>query len=275
MARWNINRAFEYIELLKMSYLDVWRHLKEKLDLENDELRIWKDVADRLYIPYDEGTGLYEEFEGYFNLEDIVITEFNENNNPIIAWELERRASETTLVKQADVILLQYLLSSFFNQKSKKLNFSYYEPRTTHRSSLSPSIHAIVSNEIGDHNKAYQYFLKAARIDLDDTGSNTIEGIHAASLGGTWQAAINGFAGMRIRDGKVAFNPQLPDKWQKMEFKVQWHGETMNISVTNNEVQVALQTTDENRTIDVIIGREAISVKGDQIHRILIPRFNN
>ena len=274
MARWNINRAFEYIDQLKMSYLDVWRHLKDKLGLENDELRTWKDVADRLYIPYDERTGLYEEFEGYFNLEDIVITEFTENNIPVIPWELARRASETTLVKQADVILLQYILDSHFNQKSKKLNFNYYESRTTHSSSLSPSIHAIVSTEIGDCHKAYQYFLKAARIDLDDTSRNTVEGIHAASLGGTWQAAINGFAGMRIRDGKLAFNPQLPEKWQKMEFKVKWRGETMNISVTNDELQVALQSADDNRAIDIIIGRQVISVKGDQIHRISFNSFN-
>jgi len=270
MARWNINRAFEYIEQLKTSYPDVWKHLKEKLSLKNDELRMWKDVADRLYIPYDERTGLYEEFEGYFNLEDIVITKFDENNIPLIPWELERRAYETTLVKQADVILLQYLLSSQFNQKSKKLNFNYYEPRTTHRSSLSPSIHAIASTEIGDSNKAYQYFLNAARFDLDDTGRNTVEGIHAASLGGTWQAAINGFAGMRIRDTKLTFNPWLPEKWQKVEFNVKWCGETVNVSVTNDVVQVVLQSDDEKRAIDVIVGQKTTSVKGGKIYMISV-----
>jgi len=270
MARWNINRAFEYIEKLKTSYPDVWKHLKEKISLENDELRTWKEVADRMYIPYDERAGLYEEFEGYFNLEDMVITKFGENNMPFIPRELERRAYETTLVKQGDVVLLQYLLSYKFNQKSRKLNFDYYEPRTTHKSSLSPSIYAIASAEMGNYSKAHQYFLSAARLDLDDTRGNAFEGIHAASLGGTWQAAINGFAGMRIRDGKLAFNPRLPEKWQKMEFKVKWRGETVNVLVTNDVVQVALQTDDEKRAIDVVVGQKTTSVKGGKIYRISV-----
>jgi kojibiose phosphorylase len=265
MARWNLNRALEYIEKMKKSYPNDWGNLKRKINLEEGELGKWKDVIDRIFIPYDEQTGLYEEFECYFNLED---PKFPENNIHLIPMELERRAKETTIVKQADVILLQYLLSSHFSQKSKKLNFNYYEPRTTHRSSLSPSTHAIISAELGYHDKSYQYFMKSARIDLDDLGKNTTEGIHAAALGGTWQAVINGFAGMRIRDGKLAFNPHLPEKWQKMEFKIKWRGETVDISITLDIVQVALETKDEKRVIDVIIGQKPISIKGGQIHRI-------
>ncbi|MFX0196274.1 MAG: glycoside hydrolase family 65 protein [Candidatus Hodarchaeota archaeon] len=270
MARWNINRAFEYIELLKTSYPEVWQHLKEKIWLKNEELRTWKDVADRLYIPFNAKTGLYEEFEDYFNLDDIVITKFDKKNMPLIPWELEQRAHETTLVKQADVILLQYLLNDQFDQNSKKINFDYYESRTTHRSSLSPSIHAILSAEIGDYSKAYQYFLGAARIDLDDFGGNTFQGIHAASLGGVWQVAINGFAGMSIRDGKLSLDPRLPEKWQKMEFKVKWHGDTMNILVTNDMVQVVLQTDIEKRTVDVIVRQKTMSIKGCKTQRISV-----
>ncbi|OLS24720.1 MAG: Kojibiose phosphorylase [Candidatus Heimdallarchaeota archaeon LC_3] len=270
MARWNINKAFEYIEKMKTFYPDDWNHLKNKISLENEELRTWKDVVQRLYIPYDEQTGLYEEFEGYFNLEDPILRENNLHSVPI---ELERKASETTLVKQADVILLQYLLNSHFTQKSKKLNFEYYEPRTTHSSSLSPSIHAILSNEIGDYSKSYKYFMKAARIDLDDSKKNTIEGIHAASLGGTWQAAINGFAGMRILDGKLAFNPHLPEKWKKMDFKIKWRGETLNISVTKELIEVSLQTNSKERFIDIVIGQKTMSIKGGQIY--MIHDFNS
>lgn len=133
-----------------------------------------------------------------------------------------------------------------------------------------PSIYVIASAEMGNYSKAHRYFLNVARLDLDDTRGNTFEGIHAASLGGTWQAAINGFAGMRIRDGKLAFNPRLPEKWQKMEFKVKWRGETVNVSVTNDVVQVALQTDDEKRGIDVIVGQKTTSVKGGKIYRISI-----
>ena len=238
MARWNINKALEYAEKLKTSYPSVWKRLKEKIAIEDGELKEWKKVEDKIYIPYDESTGLYEEFEGYFKLEDVVITEFDEQNMPIIPVELWERLNETTLIKQADVVMLQYLLSDEFDYQTKKRNYDYYEPRTTHNSSLSQSMYAIMGVEIGDYDRAYRNFLRAARVDLDDNKGNTASGIHSASLGGTWQTAINGFAGMRIRRGKLTFDPHLPEKWEKMEFKVNWRGKILNVRLTKKKVEV-------------------------------------
>jgi kojibiose phosphorylase len=246
MAQWNIYKALEYISEVKKSFPDDWKTLKTKIDLNDEELSSWKDVADKIYIPFDERTGLYEEFEGFFDLEDVVVNQVDGDNRDLLLRELERRVKVTTLVKQADVVLLQYLLRSKFTLNSKKLNFQYYEPRTSHRSSLSPSIHAIMGSEIDDLTRSYRYFMKSARIDLENSARNTGEGIHAAALGGTWQAAINGFAGMRILDGELAFHPHLPDKWQKMEFKIKWRGETLGLSVMKDSVQIAKINLHEN-----------------------------
>ncbi len=238
MARRNLKKALECVKKLKTSYPDVWSRLKQKIALEDSELKEWKKVADNIYVPYDESTGVYEEFEGYFKLEDIMIGEPHKQNAYVVPIELLERINEATLVKQADVILLQFLLSDEFDKRTKKANYDYYEPRTTHDSSLSRSIYAIIGAEIGDHEKAYQNFLKAVRVDLDDNRGDTRLGIHAGCMGATWQAAIMGFAGMKIHKGKLTFNPRLPQKWKKMEFKVNWHRKTINVTVTKEKVQV-------------------------------------
>lgn len=269
MAKWNLYKALEYIEMLKKLQPEVWKQLKEKIALGDDEPAEWKKIADNIYIPYNEKSGLYEEFEGYFKLEDAVIAEFDENDMPVIPKELRKRVNETTIIKQADVILLQYLLGDQFDPKVKKLNFDYCNIRTAHASSLSSSIYAILSAEVRNLDEAYKYFLIAARVDLDDNRGNADVGIHAGSMGGTWQAAIAGFAGMRIHKGKLAFNPRLPKKWSKMEFRVKRRGDILNVVVSKDAIELALQTRDYSKAVvDVIVGREPVSIVSGKVYRI-------
>jgi kojibiose phosphorylase len=234
MARWNLRKALKYAGKIRAGHSDVWETLKEKIGLEEAELEEWREVADRLYIPRDVERGLDEEFEGYFGLEDRKVTEFDEHGMPVLSEEVEDRVGETQLIKQADVVMLHYLLGEEFDPEARRINFGYYEPRTTHRSSLSPSIYAIMGMEVGHYERAYTHFLHSARVDLDDNQGNTDQGIHAASMGGTWQAAVNGFAGMRIREGKLSFDPWLPEGWERMAFRINWQGDTLEIVITSD-----------------------------------------
>jgi len=135
------------------------------------------------------------------------------------------------------VVMLQYLLSDEFDADSKRRDFIYYEARTTHKSSLSPSIYAIMGLEVGEAGRAYRNFMRTALVDLDDNQGNTDQGIHAAAMGGTWQAAVNGFAGMRLRRGRLCFDPRLPEHWRGMAFKINWRGMTVRVSVTRDDVE--------------------------------------
>src|SRR5690606_29707229 len=112
------------------------------------------------------------------------------------------------------VVLLQYLLGDQFTLEEKKANYDYYEPKTTHDSSLSPSIYSIMAAEIGYHDHAYNYFMQTSRLDLDDYNKNTWQGVHTACMAGSWMCIVNGFAGMRAYDGILRFKPTLPEKWQ-------------------------------------------------------------
>ena len=137
----------------------------------------------------------------------------------------------TQLLKQPDVVMLMYLLPDEFSAEVKRANFDYYEARTLHKSSLSPSIHAIIGIEVGDTTRAVQYFERSALVDLTDNQGNTAEGMHIASAGGTWQILVNGFGGLRILGGRLSFDPWLPDDWQGIRFRLRWRGRPIQVSV--------------------------------------------
>jgi alpha,alpha-trehalose phosphorylase len=55
------------------------------------------------------------------------------------------------VIKQTDTVMAMFLLNDQFTltSESKKRKFDYYEPLTTHDSSLCVCIESIVANEIG------------------------------------------------------------------------------------------------------------------------------
>jgi kojibiose phosphorylase len=96
--------------------------------------------------------------------------------------------------------MLQYLQREDFSEEQVRVNYDFYTPRTDHTfgSSLGPSIQAIMACDVGRPDDAYEHFIRAARADLRDVRGNAGDGIHGASAGGTWQAIVFGFAGLRV-----------------------------------------------------------------------------
>jgi Trehalose and maltose hydrolases (possible phosphorylases) len=141
------------------------------------------------------------------------------------------------LVKQADVLLLLYLFSDKFSTDGKRINFDYYEKRTMHKSSLSIPSYAILANELGRTEKAYKYFVQAVNTDLNNIYGNTDMGIHVAALGGAWQIAINGFAGVKLKDGLLSVAPTLPEHWRSMGFQLWFKGSLIEFSILDDELE--------------------------------------
>jgi alpha,alpha-trehalose phosphorylase len=133
--------------------------------------------------------------------------------------------------KQADLVLGEFLLHDQFDRAQKQRDFNYYEPITTHDSSLSGAIFGIMAAELGDTEKAYRYFADTATMDLENKHGNTRAGIHAANMAGTWQGIIFGFAGMRAKRG-LSFNPTIPVQWHSYAFKIRYRGRLIGVRVT-------------------------------------------
>ncbi len=138
------------------------------------------------------------------------------------------------------MVLANFLFGDRFSLEDKKRDYDYYEPITTHDSSLSPCTYSVMASEIGYHDKAYQFFIQTARGDLDDHHGNTSHGVHIAAMAGTWMAVVNGFAGMRTYNGKLQFAPYVPGDWQSYTFRVYFKSQLVLVDVSKPEVKYTL-----------------------------------
>lgn len=127
-----------------------------------------------------------------------------------------------------------------FDTEIIRRNFRFYEPRTLHESSLSPYVHSILASRIGDIEKAYDLFLHATRLDLDDYNNEIDQGLHITSMAGSWLAIVRGFAGMQITDNTLCFHPIIPEKWNSYTFQINFRGCTLQIKVEKAEIKIIL-----------------------------------
>ena len=256
MAQWHLEKAAEIFARLDAEDGDGHDSLKDRLALSADEVARWSDVAAKIYIPADPSRNLVEQFEGYFDLEDLAITEWDENHMPLYPEGHDHFSLNGTMIlKQPDVIMLMYMLPDEFSDEAKKANFEFYEKRTMHKSSLSPAIHAIMGIEVGDHSMAHRYFERSAFVDLINNQGNTADGIHIASAGGTWQSVVCGFGGFRVRHGQMTFKPWLPEQWEQISFAIKWRGKQLHVRIDQEQCHFLF---------DAPVGDEEVIVVSDQ-----------
>jgi trehalose/maltose hydrolase-like predicted phosphorylase len=239
MARWNISRGLEAIEVLRERWPNHAAALREKLALGDEELADWRDAVSRIVSGLDPATGIYEQFAGFHALQPLDLAAYADRKVPIdvvIGRELTRGSQ---VVKQADVVALIALLPDEFPGAAAKANFRYYEPRCAHGSSLSAGIHALVAARLGETETALRFLHQAAAADLE-LDPNSAGGIRIAGLGGLWQAIVLGFAGLDLRGDTLGIDPRLPPQWRSLSFRVCWRGRSVAIRIAGRTVQVTL-----------------------------------
>lgn len=244
LARWNLQIAHNFCKRALEENPKRLESLIKRLKLTPREINGWQRMAHKIHIPHNKKKQLIEQFEGYFKLRYPRITQLDENFIPVFPHSVNpRNVKETQLIKQADVIMLLYLLSTLFSPAEKKQNYYYYERRTMHKSSLSPIIHSIMGLEVGDEDKSLHYYAHSLSTDLNDIHGNTHEGIHAASAGGNWQATIMGFAGLRLSKNCIYFTPHLPEHWRGLKFAVWYQGARLRVGITKTKAEITVEKT--------------------------------
>ncbi|KDN58145.1 trehalase [Exiguobacterium sp. AB2] len=245
-AHWNIQKAIEYVELLRSEKPELFERLNEKLDLETAEER-FRHVLDLIYLPQVREDGVLPQDDTYLNKQIIDLTKYKNQENVgsmFLDYNLEQ-VNEIQVSKQADVMILMYLLEDLFTADVKRANWEYYEPKTLHDSSLSLSTHSVLASDLGDQELAYDLFRRASEIDLGPNMKTSDAGIHAASLGGIWQAVVNGFGGVRMTGGKLRISPMLPKAWTSLTFSIEWQGETLDVHATQQHVTITRRVASE------------------------------
>ena len=253
MATFNLECGLKVAGLLERRWPDCWAALKGKLVLSSEELALWKDVQQKLFTGFDKETGIFEQFSGFFALEEVDLKAFASRTAPMDVVLGPERTRRSQVIKQADVVMLLALLGDQFDRRVHEANFAYYEPRTGHGSSLSPASHAMVAARLAHVELAKRLFDETAAIDLDDTMGNAAAGVHIAALGGLWQAAVFGFAGLQIEDSGLRLDPHLPEDWRRLAFPIQWRGRLVRIEV-EREPAALWVTLERGRPVSVTVG---------------------
>ncbi|MBF2020636.1 MAG: beta-phosphoglucomutase [Hydrococcus sp. C42_A2020_068] len=230
MVQWHLEKAIAVYQWLCDRFPERAAELEIKLGLTAKLRDRWEDMAANLWIPYDPTTGLIEQYESFFNLEDIDLAHYEPRTRSMQEILGIEGANKRQVLKQPDVLMLLYLMRQLeefpYNKEILQKNWDYYAPRTdiTYGSSLGAAIHGILASDLGQSDEAYKLFLQAAMVDLEDVRGNAADGIHAASAGGVWQAVVFGFGGFKLtQEGPVA-TPHLPSHWQRLKFKIHWRG---------------------------------------------------
>jgi trehalose/maltose hydrolase-like predicted phosphorylase len=242
MARWNLRRGIEFASLLRDRWPDRWTELSQLLELEEAELRQWANVADNLFIAFDAQRGLLEEFAGFFKLDPVDLSLYADRSVPLDVILGRERTQRSQVVKQADVVALLALLPEECDARQRLLNFQYYEACCGHGSSLSRGFHALAASSLGETELAMRYFRQTADIDLSDKSESSSGGIHIAALGGLWQAAVFGFAGLTLRGEGLSLEPRLPREWRSFSFHTHWRKRLVQFQLDQDadEIRIAL-----------------------------------
>jgi alpha,alpha-trehalose phosphorylase len=232
LAQRNLRAAAEFSE----RFTDA----ADALGVDHEEIASWRDAAEAMTIPYDEELGVHPQAEGFTDHDRWDFEGTSADDYPLLLhfpyFDLYRKQ----VVKQADLVMAMLLCGDAFTAAEKARNFAYYEPLTVRDSSLSACVQAVLAAETGHLELAYDYMGEAALMDLDDLEHNSSDGLHIASLAGTWIAAICGFAGLRDHDGVMRFSPRLPMRLDRMAFRLSFRGRRLQVEVDGSGTKYSL-----------------------------------
>jgi len=241
MTQAHLKSALDVLEWLRVHHAVTAERLTAALDLNAARLEKWRDIIEKMYIPFDREKAIHVQFPGFFEMEYIPVPHYQPRTTSVQAILGHTRSIQTQVIKQADVVMMMALLghdlsipAGFDPLQVMRNNWETYYPRTDHGSSLSPAMHAWVAARLGLADEAYDMLDHAVHIDLQDNKGNVRDGMHAAACGGVWQAVIFGMVGLRMqRDGSLVTDPRLPAHWRRVSFKVYYRGQKQSFSVEN------------------------------------------
>ncbi len=241
LARWNLLAAADLWDDVRFPE-NKRKDVAATLGLEAGEVATWRDIARSMVLLYNEQTGLIEQHTGFFERPevspDILRVERSTSITEIIGGDM---AIAGQVVKQAEVVLLQALLEDQFTRQSREANFAYYEPRTCHDSSLSVSAHAWAAARLGRIEQAYDFFRRAAYLDLDDLGGNAADGLHTANMGGVWLAVAFGFVGLNLKGEIPTASPALPANWNRLKMNINFQGTRYVVDCRSDQATVGVR----------------------------------
>lgn len=240
IAIWCLKYTQDCIKQIQNHSPEAFEEIKDATDFSSDEIDQWNAIIDEVYLPVDDERGIFVQQDGYLDKQQQLAADLPSDVRPLNQHWSWDRILRSCFIKQADVLQGLYLFEQKFDEATLRNNFDFYEPRTVHESSLSPCIHSILASKLGYQERAYELYLRTARLDLDDYNQEVHQGLHITSMAGTWMSIVEGFAGKRIKDGQLHFAPLLPERWQSFTFKIVYRKRLIKIRIGRQQTQVEI-----------------------------------
>ncbi|WP_194540635.1 glycoside hydrolase family 65 protein [Paenibacillus sp. JZ16] len=258
MAKHNLKWAAKSCAILDSYDAQGFKALCERLGVTADEISAWAKAADAMLLPYDEALGINPQDDTFLRKAVWDFDNTPEDKYPLLLNYHPLTIYRYQVCKQADTVLAHFLLEDEQSLETIQRSYDYYEGITTHDSSLSSCIFSIMASKIGNMNKAYEYFIETARLDLDNTHGNTKDGLHMANMGGTWMSIVYGFAGMRLKESGLSLSPAIPKDWEKYAFRLNFRDRLIGVSIEKEGVTLEIV---EGESIEIKLYDEAVMLE--------------
>ena len=216
-----------------------------KTNLGDQELTLWQAIAAEMYYPYHQELNIYLQQDGFLDKDLAPVDQIPKRQRPINQHWSWDRILRSPYIKQADVLQGFYFFEEDFDREALARHFDFYEPLTVHESSLSPCVHSILAAKLDKMDQAYAFYLRTARLDLDDYNHEVHEGCHITSMAGTWMSIVEGFGGMRVIKGTLSFDPKLPEAWQGFTFKINFRERVLKVNVGREKTEITRESGPE------------------------------
>lgn len=245
LAQWTLNYTRAALAQVQTENPQRYAGIVAKTQLggHEEEVAIWADIAEKIVLPVDAQTGVFIQQDGFMDKDLQPMSAIPAGEYPIHKHWSWDRILRSCYIKQADVLQGLYTFESRYDKDTIRKNFDFYEPLTVHESSLSPCIHSILASSLGYEDLAYKFYLRTARLDLDDYNHDTDDGLHITSMAGTWMAVVEGFGGVRVQNGGLQLAPALPKQWQSYSFKICFRGALLKVEVQNHRLVIDNEST--------------------------------
>ena len=244
IAQWCLEYTAKQVARIRNEFPNDYKRITAKTKIDTVEVEQWKNMASQIYFPYDDDKQVFLQQDGFLDKELTPVADLNTSERPINQHWSWDRILRSPYIKQADVLQGFYLFENQFDMKTLERNYDFYEPLTVHESSLSPCVHSILASRLGKEEQAYAFYLRTARLDLDDYNAEVEEGLHITSMAGTWMSIVEGFAGMRIVDDQLSFRPRLPKAWDDLEFRINFRDVILSVTITHTTIAFSTKSND-------------------------------
>lgn len=251
LCKWSLQYTLEILDQVDQEVL-------KDLAVTEDERRLFQAIADNMYLPEDAERGIFPENDAFLDKDLTPVAQIPSEQLPLNQHWSWDKILRSPYVKQGDVIQGIWDFIDDFTPEQKRKNFDFYEQFTVHESSLSPSVYSIVAADLGDQEKAVELYQRSARLDLDNYNNDTDDGLHITSMTGAWLDIVQGFAGMRIRNGRLHYAPFLPKNWTAYQFNQVFRGRTIQVRVDQAGTHLQLV---KGQPLEVEVGQQVIELK--------------